>query len=129
MVLQSSLRNLLVNVRFWLTNNSRFAIIETYSNKTGATAMNTIQEINRAILAGSFTNDQLISIGDAIRFARAQLTKQKKRELSIGAKVKFTSNRNGVTYNGTVRKIAIKFVTVDTGQMLFKVPASMLEAV
>jgi hypothetical protein len=91
--------------------------------------MNTIQEINRAILAGSFTNDQLISIGDAIRFARAQLTKQKKRELSIGAKVKFTSNRNGVTYNGTVRKIAIKFVTVDTGQMLFKVPASMLEAV
>jgi hypothetical protein len=46
----------------------------------------------------------------------------------LGDTVKFTSNRNGVTYRGTVRKIAIKFVTVDTGQLLFKVPANMLEA-
>jgi hypothetical protein len=89
--------------------------------------LSTIQQINQSIMFGNFTNDQLTSIGDAIRYARAQLTQQKKREFSIGAKVKFTSNRNGMTYNGTVRKIAIKFVTVDTGQMLFKVPANMLE--
>jgi hypothetical protein len=90
--------------------------------------MTTIQDINRAILSGSFTNDQLTSIGDAIRFARAQLTQKTKRSLMLGDTVKFTSNRNGVTYRGTVRKIAIKFVTVDTGQLLFKVPANMLEA-
>jgi hypothetical protein len=89
--------------------------------------MTTIQDINRAIIAGSFTNDELTSIGDAIRYARTQLTQKTKRSLVLGDTVKFTSNRNGLTYRGTVRKIAIKFVTVDTGSVLFKVPANMLE--
>ena len=85
-----------------------------------------ITQINTAIMTGNWTNDQLTSMIDAVKFARSQLTKQNKRELRIGARVKFTSNRNGVTYSGTVRKIAIKFVTVDTGSVLFRVPASML---
>lgn len=89
--------------------------------------MATIQEINRAIISGVFTNDDLSSIVDAVKYARAQLTKQKTRAFGIGDSVKFTSNRNGVTYKGTIRKIAIKFVTVDTGPLLFKVPANMLE--
>lgn len=91
--------------------------------------MTTIQDINRAIIAGSFTNDELVSIGDAIRFARAQLTQQTKRSLTIGSTVKFTSAKRGMTVTGTVRKIAIKYVTVDTGQTLWRVPANMLEAV
>ena len=88
-----------------------------------------IQDINSAIISGIFTNDDLTSIIDAVKYARAQLTQRTKRSLMLGDAVKFTSNRNGVTYRGTVRKIAIKFVTVDTGQTLFKVPANMLEAV
>jgi hypothetical protein len=87
----------------------------------------TIQEINSAIMSGSFTNDQLTSIGDAIRFARANLVRQTKRQLTIGSKVKFTSNRNGMTYTGTVDKIKIKFVLVNTPQGRYNVPASMLE--
>jgi hypothetical protein len=87
----------------------------------------TIQEINSAIMSGSFTNDQLTSIGDAIRFARANLVRQTKRQLTIGSKVKFTSNRNGMTYIGTVDKIKIKFVLVNTPQGRYNVPASMLE--
>jgi hypothetical protein len=86
-----------------------------------------IKQVNSAIMFGQFTDTELSSIIDAVRFARASLIKSNKRQLTIGAKVKFTSNRNGVTYNGTVRKIAIKFVTVDTGSVLFKVPANMLE--
>jgi len=43
-----------------------------------------IKDINSAIMFGNFTNEQLNSIGDAIRYARAQLTQQKKRELSVG---------------------------------------------
>jgi hypothetical protein len=86
-----------------------------------------IKQVNSAIMFGNFTDTELSSILDAVRFARASLIKSNKRQLTIGAKVKFTSNRNGVTYNGTVRKIAIKFVTVDTGSVLFKVPANMLE--
>ena len=35
----------------------------------------TIQSINAEILAGGFTNEQLSSIGDAIKFARAQLAR------------------------------------------------------
>ena len=86
-----------------------------------------IQQINRAIMFGDFTNAELTSIINAVQFARAQLTKQKIRSFMPGDNVKFTSNRNGRTYTGTVRKVAIKYVTVDTGQTLFKVPASMLE--
>jgi hypothetical protein len=88
-----------------------------------------IKDVNSAIMFGNFTNTELTSIIDAVKYARAQLTQKTKRSLMLGDTVKFTSNRNGVTYRGTVRKIAIKFVTVDTGQMLFKVPANMLEAV
>ena len=86
-----------------------------------------IQRINRAIMFGNFSNVELTSIINAVQFARAQLTKQKIRSFMLGDTVKFTSNRNGRTYTGTVRKVAIKYVTVDTGQTLFRVPASMLE--
>jgi hypothetical protein len=88
-----------------------------------------IAEINKEIMYGNFTNDQLTSIGDAIRFARANLVRQTKRQLTIGSKVKFTSNRNGMTYLGTVDKIKIKFVLVNTPQGRYNVPASMLETV
>jgi hypothetical protein len=90
--------------------------------------MISIKDVNSAIMFGNFTNDELTSIIDAVKFARAQLTQKTKRSLMLGDTVKFTSNRNGMTYRGTVRKIAIKFVTVDTGSVLFKVPANMLEA-
>ena len=91
--------------------------------------MTTIQDINRAIIAGSFTNDELVSIGDAIRFARAQLTQQKKRSFRIGDTVKFNSAKRHMTITGTVNKIAIKYITVASPLGLWRVPANMLEAV
>ena len=93
--------------------------------------MLTVQEINKAIMFGTFTSEELISIGDAIKFNRAQLVKQVKRSVTIGTTVKFTSNRNGQTYAGTVEKIAIKYVTVrsDRDGGLWKIPANMLEIV
>jgi len=54
-----------------------------------------IKEINSAIMHGDFTNQELNSIGDAIRFARAQLVARNKAILSIGANVKFTSSTRG----------------------------------
>lgn len=86
-----------------------------------------IQTVNAEILAGNFTNEQLSSVIDAVKFARARLTEVNKRSLKLGQSVKFTSTKNGMTYNGTVDKIAIKFVTVRTGQGLWRVPANMLE--
>lgn len=87
-----------------------------------------IKAINTEIITGSFTNDQLTSIIDAVKYARSQLTKTKLRSFSVGDEVSFTSTKMRQTVRGKVRKIAIKFVTVDTGQTLWRVPANMLEA-
>jgi hypothetical protein len=88
-----------------------------------------IQSINTEIIQGNFTNDQLSSIIDAVKFARARLGEVNKRALRLGATVKFTSSKTGMTYTGSVDKIAIKFVTVRTSAGLWKVPANMLEVV
>jgi hypothetical protein len=89
----------------------------------------TIQEVNTAIMFGNFTNDQLTSIVSAVQYARAQLGKQKIRTFTKGDIVKFTSaKRGGLVVQGTVTKVAIKYVTVKDGVMLWKVPANMLEA-
>ena len=85
-----------------------------------------IQEINRAIITGNWTNDQLTSMGDAIKYARAQLGQKTKWSLRIGDNVNFTSTKTGQNITGVVMKIAIKYVTVRTVQGLWKVPANML---
>jgi hypothetical protein len=88
----------------------------------------TIQEVNTSIMFGNFTNDQLTSIVNAVQYARAQLGKQKIRTFTKGDTVKFTSaKRGGLVVKGTVTKVAIKYVTVKDGVMLWKVPANMLE--
>ena len=90
-----------------------------------------IKEINTAIMQGDFTNEQLNTIGDALRFARAQLVARNKSVLTIGSNVKFTSSTKG-TLIGTVEKINRKFVIVrETGKAFgnWKVPANMLEIV
>ena len=87
-----------------------------------------ITELNAAIIAGNWTNEQLNSIGDAVRFARARLADQTKRTLRVGSQVKFTSNRNGATYKGTLESIKIKNAIVATQMGRYKVPMNMLEA-
>ena len=88
-----------------------------------------ITQINAAILQGNLSNTELSSVIDAVKFARARLGDRAKAGLRVGAKVKFTSSRTGQTLFGTVRKVAIKNVIVDTDAGGYKVPANMLEAV
>ena len=88
-----------------------------------------IQTVNAEILQGNFTNDQLISIIDAVKFARARLTEQTKRGLRIGDNVNFNSVKQGRNVTGVVMKIAIKYVTVRTATGLWRVPANMLSPV
>jgi len=92
----------------------------------------TLQEINRAIIAGTFSNEDLNSIGEAIKFARTQLGQKNKFTLRTGSQVKFTSSKTGVTILGTVEKVNRKFIIVRENGKAFgnwRVPASMLEAV
>ena len=87
-----------------------------------------IKQVNTAIMQGDFTNEELNSINDAIRFARAQLVVRNKSVLTIGANVKFTSSTRG-TISGVVKKINRKFIIVDqpSQHRSWKVPANMLE--
>ena len=85
------------------------------------------KELAKAISFGNWTNDDINSFVDAVKYARAQLARQNRRGLVVGETVKFTSNRNGVTYSGTVDKVKQKFVLVRTNAGLFNVPANMLE--
>ncbi len=89
--------------------------------------MQTVEEINRALIAGTFTNDELNSVLDAVKFARTRVSNQVRFAIRNGSLVKFRSNKTGMTHQGTVEKIAIKFVTVVTPQGRWKVPMSMLE--
>lgn len=88
-----------------------------------------IQKINSAIMFGTWTDTELRSMMDAIKFSRAGLQKQIKRSLSIGDNVNFTSSKTGQNITGVVTKIAIKYVTVRTVNGLWKVPANMLTVV
>ena len=88
-----------------------------------------IKQVNSAIMFGQFTNIELSSIIDAVKWARASLAKSVKNSLMLGDQVQFTSSKNGLVYKGTVSKIAIKFVTVKTSMGLWRVPASMLSKI
>ena len=88
-----------------------------------------IQMINTAILNGTWSNAELMSMTDAVKFARKRLTERNKATLRVGDAVNFTSTRTGQNVTGTVVKIAIKYVTVRTVQGLWRVPANMLNKV
>jgi len=88
-----------------------------------------VKDINTAIVTGSFTNEQLSSIIDAVKFARSRLTQSIKFSLKIGDNVNFTSSKTGQNYTGVVMKVAIKYVTVKTITGLWRVPANMLTKV
>ena len=90
--------------------------------------MKSIQDINAAILSGTFTNDELRSINDAVSFVRNRLTNSVKRSLSVGSKVSWNSPKQGCEASGIVKKINIKYVQVksNTDGRIWNVPASML---
>ena len=88
-----------------------------------------IKDINQTIMFGTWTNDELTSIIDAVKWNRAQLIQATKRSLRVGDNVNFTSSKTGRNTTGVVTKIAIKYVTVKTMTGLWRVPANMLTKV
>jgi hypothetical protein len=91
--------------------------------------MLSIQEVNSAIMLQDWTNEQLTSMIDAVKWNRANLVKQIKRSISVGDTVNFTSSKTGRNVTGTVMKVAIKYVTVRTIDGMWRVPANMLSVV
>ena len=94
--------------------------------------MATVQEIKSAIMFGDMTNEELLSIIDAIKYRRAQVGRQNARSFVVGTKVKFTHPKTGRVHYGEVKKVKIKNITVQEAGSTFtswNVPANMLEAV
>jgi hypothetical protein len=85
-----------------------------------------IQDVNSAIMFGSFTNEQLESIAAAVKYRRSQIARENKRAIMMGDVVKFVNPRSGRTHQGNVVKINIKNVKVREGFTTWNVPASML---
>ena len=87
-------------------------------------------ELSRAVINGKFTNDELSQIALAIQFARKNLVRVVKQSLSVNDTVKYRSTKMGREITGTVKKIAIKYVTVDCGvNGQWRVPAQLLTVV
>ena len=84
------------------------------------------EDIIREIKHGEFTNDELNAMVQAIKFARAQLAHEVKREIFPGATVYF-KDRYGSQITGTVQSIKIKNAIVETGRGRYRVPCNMLE--
>ena len=88
-----------------------------------------VKQINSAIMFGTWTDIELSSMIDAIKFNRASLQKQVRRSLSVGSTVKYNSSKQGRMVQGEVTKIAQKYATVRSNGQLWKVPMNMLETV
>ena len=88
-----------------------------------------IKQINAAIMQGDFTNAELNTVIEAIKWNRAQLTRQAKQQLRIGSTVNFDSTKLGRNVTGVVTKIAVKYVTVNTAHGMWRVPANMLQII
>ena len=88
-----------------------------------------VKAINTAIVTGSFTNTELDSIQDAIKFAKSRIASQLSVTLGKGSKVTLSHVKLGGRVTGTVLKVKIKKadVQLDTG-MIYTVPLSMLSA-
>jgi hypothetical protein len=74
-----------------------------------------------------WANEDLSKFVEAVKFARAQLTRQNIWSFTVGDRVCFNSSKLGFV-TGTVEKVAIKYVTVRSPRGLYKVPANMLKA-
>jgi len=85
-----------------------------------------IKQVNSAIMFGDWSNTELQSMIDAVKWNRASLGKRVKAGLSVGDRVSFTSSKTGMKVVGDITKIAIKYVTVKTSSGLWRCPANML---
>jgi len=76
---------------------------------------------------GASTQDINLII-DAVKLRRNQMHTQMAQSFKIGDKVSFTG-RYGRTETGTVTKVKIKYVVVDTGMSRWNVPGNHLTKV
>lgn len=91
--------------------------------------MMTTAQICRIIEHGQLSDRDLADVITAVKYARRNLQRKVTSSLMVGDNVEFTSSKTGRLTRGFVTKVAIKYVTVNTGMGLWRVPANMLSKV
>ena len=86
-----------------------------------------VDTIITELMSGALTNDDIEQVTQALKYARAQVGKTIKRQLSPGVSVKFYHPKQNFYIAGTVNRIKQKYVLVDTPQGRYNVPANLLE--
>lgn len=85
-----------------------------------------VSDINKAILSGNFSADELRSVSQAVKAAYAMAQSRAKFSFCVGQSVGFTS-RSGELVTGKVTKINQKTINVRTNTgMEWKVSPSLL---
>lgn len=86
-----------------------------------------VDQIVTELMSGQLGNDDIERVAQALKYARAQVGKTVKRQLSPGVSVKFYHPKQNFYIAGTVNRIKQKYVLVDTAQGRYNVPANLLE--
>jgi len=86
-----------------------------------------VNHIVTELMSGTLTNDDIEQVTQALKYARAQVGREVKRQLSPGASVKFYHPKQNFYIAGTVNRIKQKYVLVDTPKGRYNVPANLLE--
>jgi hypothetical protein len=87
----------------------------------------TVNLIVSELMNGTFSNLDLERVAKALKYARAQIGHDVKRQLQPGVSVKFYHPKQNFYIAGTVNRIKQKYVLVDTPQGRYNVPANLLE--
>jgi N-acetylmuramic acid 6-phosphate (MurNAc-6-P) etherase len=88
-----------------------------------------VNQIVTELMSGTLTNDDIEKVAQALKYARSQVAKTIRRQLSPGVSVKFYHPKQNFYIAGTVNRIKQKYVLVDTAQGRYNVPANLLETV
>ena len=86
-----------------------------------------VNQIVTELMSGALTNDDIEQVTQALKYARAQVGKTIKRQLTPGVSVKFYHPKQNFYIAGKVNRIKQKYVLVDTAQGRYNVPANLLE--
>ena len=86
-----------------------------------------VNQIVAELMSGALTNDDIEQVTQALKYARAQVGREVKRQLAPGASVRFYHPKQNFYIVGTVNRIKQKYVLVDTPQGRYNVPANLLE--
>ena len=86
-----------------------------------------VNHIVTELMSGTLTNDDIEQVTQALKYARAQVGREVKRQLAPGASVRFYHPKQNFYIAGTVNRIKQKYVLVDTPKGRYNVPANLLE--